>query len=82
MLGAGAKRLDRGGPALDQGPTDSLTAVEMGEGSCDGVAATLGLAGPAAAAALSRLELLGYVTCSTVGIYSRTLVPAPSGADI
>ncbi|MDX6584648.1 MAG: hydroxymethylpyrimidine/phosphomethylpyrimidine kinase [Solirubrobacterales bacterium] len=27
-----------------------------------------------AAAALARLEQLGYVTCSTVGIYSRTLL--------
>jgi DNA processing protein len=82
MLGAGAKRLDRGGPALDQALADVLTAVEMGESSCDGVAAALGLSGPEAAAALSRLELLGYVTCSTMGIYSRTLVPSPAGTDI
>jgi DNA processing protein len=82
MLGAGAKRLDRSGPTLDQRLADVLAAVEMGEGSCDGVAAALGLSGPDAAAALSRLELLGYVTCSTVGIYSRTLVPSPAGTDI
>lgn len=82
MLGAGAKRLDRSGPALDQALADVLTAVEMGESNCDGVAAALGLSGPEAAAALSRLELLGYVTCSTVGIYSRTLVPSPAGTDI
>jgi DNA processing protein len=75
MLGAGAKRLDRSGPALDQALADVLTAVEMGESSCDGVAAALGLSGPDAAAALARLELLGYVTCSTVGMYSRTLLP-------
>jgi DNA processing protein len=74
MLGAGAKQLDRGGPTLDQHLTAVLAAVEMGESSCDGVAAALGLAGPDAAAALARLELLGYVTCSTVGVYSRTLL--------
>jgi predicted Rossmann fold nucleotide-binding protein DprA/Smf involved in DNA uptake len=74
MLGAGAKRVDRAGPALDQALADVLTAVEMGESNCDGVAAALGLSGPDAAAALARLELLGYVTCSTVGIYSRTLL--------
>lgn len=82
MLGAGAKRLDRRGPALDQGLADALAAVEMGESSCDGVAAALGLSGPEAAAALARLELLGYLACSTVGIYSRTLVPSPAGLDI
>ena len=82
MLGAGAKRLDRATPALDQGLADALAAVEMGESSCDGVAAALGLSGPEAAAALARLELLGYVTCSTVGIYSRTLLPAPARSDI
>jgi DNA processing protein len=82
MLGAGAKRIDRGGPALDQALADVLTAVEMGESNCDGVAAALGLSGPEAASALARLELLGYVTCSTVGIYSRTLLPAPRRSDI
>lgn len=82
MLGAGAKRLDRGGPALDQALAEVLTAVEMGESNCDGVAATLGLSGPEAASALARLELLGYVTCSTVGIYSRTLLPSPARSDI
>src|SRR3954470_8876109 len=39
MLGAGAKRIDRGGPALDQRLADVLTAVELGESGCDGVAA-------------------------------------------
>jgi DNA processing protein len=82
MLGAGVKRLDRGGPAIDQTLADVLTAVEMGESNCDGVAAALGLPGPDAAAALARLELLGYVTCSTVGIYSRTLLSSPARSDI
>jgi DNA processing protein len=74
MLGAGATQLDRAGPVLDEHLAEVLGAVEMGEDSCDGVAAALGLSGPDAATALSRLELLGYVTCSTVGIYSRTLL--------
>ncbi len=78
MLGAGAKQLDRSGPPLDPGPAAVLRAVEDGAESCDAVAATLSLAGPEAAAALARLELLGYVTCSTVGVYSRTLLPAPA----
>ena len=72
----GAKRIERAGAALDPGCAAVLAAVEMGEDNCDGVAAALGLSGPDAAAALARLELLGYVTCSTMGAYSRTLLPA------
>ena len=82
MLGAGVKRIDRVAPALDQSLAEVLAAVEMGENSCDGVAAALGLSGPDAATALSRLELLGYVTCSTMGLYSRTLMPSPASAGI
>jgi DNA processing protein len=82
MLGPGAKRIDRAGPVLDQVLAEALAAVDAGESNCDGVAAALGLSGPAAAAALARLELLGYVTCSTVGIYSRTLLPPPANPAI
>jgi len=59
-----------------------LAAVEAGEGTCDGVAAALGLSGPEAAAALSRLELLGYVTCSAMGLYSRTLLTSPRSTPL
>jgi DNA processing protein len=76
MLGAGVTKIDRSGPALDQSLAEVLATVEAGEASCDGVAAVLGLSGPDAASALSRLELLGYVTCSTMGLYSRTLLGA------
>jgi DNA processing protein len=82
MLGAGARRIDRAGPDLDPALVAVLTAVESGEGTCDGVAAALGLSGPDAAAALSRLELLGYLTCSAMGIYSRTLLASPGRAAI
>src|SRR3954451_8788769 len=63
MLGVGVKRIDRDGPRLDRDLADVLAAIEMGESSCDGVAAALGLSGADAAAALARLELLGYLTC-------------------
>jgi DNA processing protein len=82
MLGPGARRIERSGPTLEEHLAKVLAAVEAGEGSCDGVAAALGLSGPDAAAALARLELLGYVACSTLGIYSRTLLPSPAGTDI
>lgn len=82
MLGAGAKQLDRGGPELDEGLALVLAAVEAGASGCDAVAVTLGLPGPEAAVALSRLELLGYVVCSTTGTYSRTLLPPPAAGAI
>jgi DNA processing protein len=82
MLGPGAKRIERVGAALDPRLAAVLAAVEMGEGGCDGVAAAIGLSGPDTAAALARLELLGYVTCSTMGAYSRTLLPAPASSGI
>lgn len=82
MLGPGAKRIERVGAALDPRLTAVLAAVETGEDSCDGVAAAIGLSGPDTAAALARLELLGYVACSTMGAYSRTLLPPPAGSGI
>jgi DNA processing protein len=74
MLGAGAERIARSGPALDSGLAAVLGAVEDGQDSCDAVAAGLGLSGPEAATALARLELLGFLACSTMGVYSRTLL--------
>ena len=62
-------------------PLDTRS-VEGGEESCDAVAAKLDLSGPDAAAALARLELLGYVTCSSMGVYSRTLLPSTPSRDI
>jgi DNA processing protein len=82
MLGPGRKQLDRGGPDLDPRLASVLAAVEAGESTCDGVAAVAGLSGPAAATSLAHLELLGYLTCSSVGIYSRTLLPSPSGSSL
>lgn len=73
MLGPGAREVDRGGPALDPALAAVLATVETGEATCDGVATALGLTGSDAAAALARLELLGYLSCSTVGVYSRTM---------
>jgi DNA processing protein len=78
MLGPGRRELNRSGPELDSELTAVLAAVEAGDSSCDGVAAATGLSGPTTAAALSRLELLGYVSCSSVGTYSRTLLPPPT----
>ncbi len=82
MLGPGMARIERAGPALDPALAAVLAIVESGEDGCDAVASRLGLSGPDAAAALARLELLGYVTCSALGTYSRTLLSLPPGAGI
>lgn len=74
LLGPGGRTIDRSGPALEPALAAVLAAVEAGESSCDGVAATTGVSGPEAAAALARLELLGYLVCSPMGTYSRTLL--------
>ncbi|MGN6254127.1 MAG: DNA-processing protein DprA [Solirubrobacterales bacterium] len=72
MLGPGRRRIERRGPSLDPDLEAVLAAAEAGNSSCDAVAAATGLSGPAAAAALARLELLGFLVCSPLGEYCRT----------
>ena len=80
MLGPGATRSTaaarRSSPAWPRSSPRSSAA----RAPATRVAAALGLSGAEAAAALARLELLGYVTCSMLGIYSRTLLPPPTCA--
>lgn len=81
MLGPGTCPVDRPGPPLDPGLRAILDAVEGGEGdTADAIAGLLDIAGSEAAAALARLEVAGYVSCSLVGAYSRT--PQRTPADI
>ena len=82
MLGPGRRELDRGGPDLEPELELVLSAIEAGESSCDGVAAVTGLSAAAAATGLAHLELLGYLTCSSVGTYSRTLMPPPTKVSL
>jgi len=78
MLGPGARGVERVGPRLDERLLSALVALEAGEETCDAIAAALDLDGAEAAEALATLEALGYVRCSLVGTYSRTLLVAPS----
>jgi len=80
MLGPGARRAERPGPGLESELAGVLEAVEGGLDTPDAVAAALDLSGPQAATALATLEALGYLTCSLVGSYSRTMLQPP--ADI
>lgn len=80
LLGPGSVSTVRSGPPLEVPLAAALEAVEAGEGSCDAVAFRLGLAGSEAAVALARLELLGYLRCSPLGSYSRTMLAPPPAA--
>jgi DNA processing protein len=82
MLGPGARRVEKAGATLDTELVEILEAVERGEDTCDAIAIELDLSGPEAASALSRLEMLGYLSCSMVGVYSRTLLQPPGKASI
>jgi DNA processing protein len=77
MLGPGVRKAERAGPPLDSPLLDVLAAVERGAETCDAIASELDLDGGDAASALATLEALGYVTCSLVGVYSRTLLTVP-----
>jgi DNA processing protein len=78
MLGPGASTARLLGPRLEPAQRTVLTAVEGGSVTCDAIAADLDLSGGEVAAALAGLEALGYVSCSMVGVYCRTLLQPPS----
>jgi DNA processing protein len=78
MLGPGAPQARRLGPALSQVARDVLAAVERGHDTSDAVAVGLDVSGGTAAAALAELEAAGYLTCSLVGVYARTLLKPPA----
>jgi DNA processing protein len=78
MLGAGASRLVRIGPPLDQDLAAVLAVVDAGAMSADAVATALDLSAPRATVALARLDLLGYLTATPVGTFVRTLLAPPA----
>jgi DNA processing protein len=82
MLGPGARPAAPAGPALEAELASVLAAVGAGQSTCDDVATALGLAAGEVGAALARLELLGYVTCSPLGLYGRTLLAPPAEAGL
>jgi DNA processing protein len=77
MLGPGARRIERTGTPLAPLPRAVLDAVERGAETCDAVATTLDLGGGEAAAALADLEATGYISCSMLGVYTRTTLAPP-----
>lgn len=79
MLGPGVRRVARTAPRLDPTQRAVLDALDRGAETCDAVAVDLQLEGGEAAAALADLESLGYVSCSLVGVYTRTTLRPDSG---
>lgn len=77
MLGPGVRRAERAGPPIEAELREVLVTVERGEATCDAIAETLDLTGAEAASALATLEALGYLSCSLIGSYSRTLLAVP-----
>jgi DNA processing protein len=73
MLGPGRRPVVRAEPVLDPSLEVVLAAVEAGALTCDAVAVATGISGPEAASALARLELLGHLRCSAMGVYTRSL---------
>ena len=81
LFGAGSRPAPRAGPELDETLAAALARIEGGGTSADEIAHALGGDAGAAAAALARLELLGYVTSDVTGSYSRSaLARPPQGA--
>ena len=80
MLGAGARPLERAGPALDPELAAVLAAVEAGEASCDGVAAALGLPAPRPPRRSPASSCSATSPARRSALYSRTLLPAPTVA--
>ena len=74
LLGAGAAEAKAAppGPALDRELAEVLELIEGGAGNLDAIAHGGGRAVGAAAAALTQLELLGYVSVDASGSYQRT----------
>lgn len=56
----------------------TFARVERGAESSDAIAAALELDSAQATPALAALEALGYVACSPLGEYSRTLLAPPA----
>jgi DNA processing protein len=78
LLGPGVeRRAGAVGPALGAFALEVLAAVERGADSADAVASTLDLSAAEVAAALAELEAGGYLSCSLIGSYSRTLLVPP-----
>jgi DNA processing protein len=77
LLGPGVRAAAREGPEIGAPLGAALLEVERGSATCDSLAAALRAHPAEAAAALARLELLGYLESDAAGRYSRTALLTP-----
>jgi DNA processing protein len=82
LLGAGAVEANAAppGPALEPQLAEVLELIEGGAVNLDAVAREGGLPADAAAVAITRLELLGYVAVDGSGRYERTALAVDTPA--
>lgn len=78
MLGVGRISAHLG-PALEPELLHALEVFELTDGDFDEFAAEVGEAHEPPAVMLTRLELLGYLQCSDLGVWSRTSLMPPDG---
>jgi DNA processing protein len=78
LYGPGARSITAQGPPLEPDLAAVLEAIERELTDCDSIAVALGRDGGTIAAALARLEVLGYVEGSFSGRYSRTALEQPA----
>lgn len=76
MLGVGQAHISQG-PPLDPELQEALEAFERSEGELDDFVAALPPGSEPPAIVLTRLELLGYLRCSELGVWTRTTLKPP-----
>ena len=76
MLGVGRVRVDQG-PPLEPNLARALDAFERADGELDAFAADVADEAEPPAVLLARLELLGYLSCSVLGRWTRTSLVSP-----
>lgn len=81
LIGVGAERPMLFGPPPAPGSDAVLEAIERGRETVDQVAAHTGRPAGEVAAALTGLELQGYLRGTTTGTWSRTTLKAPYPPD-
>lgn len=75
VIGVGVMPPEPPAPVLEEELASILDAVERGCGTVDAAADFLARDAAQVAIGLARLEVLGFLSCSITGVYSRTALP-------
>ena len=82
MLGPGARRIEQAGPPLDPGCWRSSTRSSGARTPATRSPSSSTSPAPRPPRRSRRPRVLGYVSCSLVGVYSRTLLQPPGEPSI